>query len=33
MAALVVVIRAWNKIRAFGPAYWQALLFLEMMNW
>ena len=32
-AALVLVIRAWNGIRAFGPAYWQALLFLEVMNW
>ena len=31
--ALVLVIRAWNGIRAFGPAYWQALLFLEVMNW
>ncbi len=32
-AALVAIIRAWNGIRAFLPAYWQALLFLELMNW
>jgi len=32
-AALVLVIRVWNKIHTFGPAYWQALLFLEVMNW
>ena len=32
-AALVLIIRAWNGIRDFGPAYWQALLFLEVMNW
>ena len=32
-AALVAIIRAWNGIRAFLPEYWQALLFLELMNW
>ena len=32
-AALVLIIRAWNGIRAFRAAYWQALLFLEVMNW
>ena len=32
-AALLVVIRDWNGLRAFWPAYWQALLFLEVMNW
>ncbi len=32
-AALVWIIRAWNGIRAFRAAYWQALLFLEVMNW
>ena len=32
-AVLVLIIRAWNGIYAFLPAYWQALLFLEVMNW
>jgi len=32
-AALVLIIRAWNGIRDFRAAYWQALLFLEVMNW
>ena len=32
-AALVLIIRVWNGIRAFRAAYWQALLFLEVMNW
>ena len=32
-AALVLVIRAWNGIHDFWPAYCQALLFLEVMNW
>ena len=32
-AALVLIVRVWNGIRAFLPAYWQALLFLEVMNW
>ena len=32
-AALVLIIRAWNGIHAFRPAYGQALLFLEVMNW
>ena len=32
-AALVLIIRVWNGIRTFWPAYWQALLFLEVMNW
>ena len=31
--ALVLIIRVWNGIRAFRAAYWQALLFLEVMNW
>lgn len=31
--ALVLIIRVWNGIRTFGSAYWQALLFLEVMNW
>ena len=32
-AVLVLIIRVWNGIHAFQPAYWQALLFLEVMNW
>lgn len=32
-AALVLIIRVWNGIHAFQPAYWRALLFLEVMNW
>ena len=31
-AALVLIIRAWNGIQTFRAAYWQALLFLEVMN-
>ena len=33
LAALVLVVGLWNGVRTFGPAYWQALLFLEVMNW
>jgi len=32
-AALILFIRVWNGIHAFRPAYFQALLFLEVMNW
>ena len=32
-AALVLIIRVWNGIQYFGPAYLQALIFLEVMNW
>ena len=32
-AALVLIIRVWNGIQTFRAAYWQALLFLEVMNW
>lgn len=32
-AALVLIIRVWNGVRFFRPAYLQALLFLECMNW
>ena len=32
-AALVLIIRVWNGIHAFQPAFWLALLFLEVMNW
>ena len=33
LAALVRIVGLWNGVRTFGPAYWQALLFLEVMNW
>ena len=33
LAALILIIGLWNGIREFGPAYLQALLFLEVMNW
>ena len=32
LAALMLIIGAWNGVKAFWPAYWQALLFLEVMN-
>ena len=32
LADLVLIIGAWNGISTFGAAYWQALLFLEVMN-
>lgn len=31
-ATLLLIIRKWNSITAFWPAYWQAMLFLEVMN-
>ena len=31
--ALIWIIRGWNGVRSFLPAYWQALLFLQVMNW
>ena len=33
LSALVLIIGFWNGVRRFWPAYWQALLFLEVMNW
>ena len=33
LAALLLIIGLWNGIHDFGPAYGQALLFLEVMNW
>ena len=33
LAALLFIIGKWNGIREFRPAYLQALLFLEVMNW
>ena len=32
LAALVLIIGLWNGASTFGKAYWQALLFLEVMN-
>ncbi len=32
LAALILIIGGWNGISTFGAAYWQALLFLEVMN-
>lgn len=32
LAALVLIIGLWNEASSFGEAYWQALLFLEVMN-
>ena len=32
-AALILSLRVWNGIQSFWAAYWQALLFLEVMNW
>ena len=31
--SLVLIIGLWNGIHTFRPAYLQALLFLEVMNW
>lgn len=33
LAALLLMIGLWNGISDFKTAYWQALLFLEVMNW
>ncbi|MBQ9696280.1 MAG: hypothetical protein IJV58_07630 [Oscillospiraceae bacterium] len=32
LTALVLIIAVWNRTGTFGAAYWQALLFLEVMN-
>ena len=32
-AALILIIRVLNGVHSFLPAYLQALLFLEVMNW
>ena len=32
LAALVLIIGIWNSVRSFLPAYFQALLFLEVMK-
>jgi len=33
LTTLVLIIGLWNGVRSFWPVYWQALLFLEVMNW
>lgn len=33
LAALLLIIGIWNGVRDFKIAYFQALLFLEVMNW
>ena len=33
LSALVLSIGLWNGVRRFWLVYWQALLFLEVMNW
>ena len=33
LIALVLIIGFWNGVNTFRPAYLQALLFLEVMNW
>ena len=33
LTALLLIIGLWNGARSFWPAYLQALLFLEVMNW
>lgn len=33
LCALLLIICLWNGIHDFLPAYFQALLFLEVMNW
>ena len=33
LAVLLLIIGLWNGVRDFPAAYWQALLFLEVMNW
>lgn len=31
--SLLLIIGLWNSANTFSSAYWQALLFLEVMNW
>lgn len=33
LGALLLIIGGWNGVRDFKTAYWQVLLFLEVMNW
>ena len=32
-AALILILRVWNGNQSFRAAYWQAIIFLEVMNW
>ena len=32
LVALLGIVGIWNGVRDFGSAYWQSLLFLEVMN-
>jgi len=31
--ALILIVGLWNGVKDFKMAYWQSLLFLEVMNW
>ena len=33
LITLLLIIGVWNHISDFAAAYWQALLFLQVMNW
>lgn len=33
LGTLLFIIGCWNGVRDFKSAYWQAALFLEVMNW
>ena len=33
LCALLLIIGLWNGVHDYWLAYWQALLFLEVMNW
>lgn len=33
LCTLLLIIGLWNGVRVFWTAYWQSLLFLEVMNW
>lgn len=33
LTALLFIIGLWNGVSDFKITYWQALLFLEVMNW
>ena len=33
LGALLLIIGLWNGVKDYWTAYWQSLLFLEVMNW
>ena len=33
LVVLVLIIAVWNRVTTFTAAYWQAVLFLVVMNW